>query len=352
MTALNTILLANRSRYNALFAQSKRLKPALDMEIFSSHLRDEVAPVVEAVAAIAPDRLEHVVDALYQASLELVGTDLLGSRSRYPELVTGWTRTLIGLARHLAAEPGPLVSAVSNALYNLVTVPGARADDWVEAMINAASVSNDIETLLQVGKVAAWRAGLAHYRLSALAACRTLSLPQAQRALGIPDEIVIPDLSRLIDDLEADPWLDPATVGTDAEPTAVRALSIGAFRGYGGIFRRPPTVKCIGDELYVGDGDDIWLLFADAFGHTLHRAGQLASNETPSIAGPFRIGSDNKAYFRDQELPFLNAPEFSSIAFSSTTLAATRHLSHHLFLLVPARRGTRDGEITLDLQSQ
>ena len=47
---------------------------------------------------------------------------------------------------------------------------------------------------------------------------------------------------------------------------------IGAFRGFGGLFLAPPLVAQSGSHILVRSGDEGWILLADVFGATLHRA--------------------------------------------------------------------------------
>src|SRR5262249_44942976 len=152
---LAAALEAGRPRFNALFAQSRRVIPALDPETFAGHLRTVVAPIVEAVSLAAPNRVGPVVDALFELSLELVGQDLL---ARCPELAPGWRQLLCALPAQLAAEPRRLAGSMANALYQLAAVTGARPQEWVEAMVRLGALGPDAGVLLEAGKVAAWRA--------------------------------------------------------------------------------------------------------------------------------------------------------------------------------------------------
>src|SRR5207248_9842114 len=74
---------AERARYNALFAQARRSMPALDAAAFAEHLKSVVAPIVDAVDAVAKEKTAEVVDVLYEFSLELLGKEIWG---RHPVL--------------------------------------------------------------------------------------------------------------------------------------------------------------------------------------------------------------------------------------------------------------------------
>lgn len=251
MSRLRQALLDRRERYNTAFALARRVRPRLSEEAFKEHLLTVVAPIVEATA---PRAAEAVTEALYDASLELVGSGLF---SRYEALREGWIR-LPQLAPHLEREPRRLVAAFSNALHRLSVTPGARAHQWLEELLEAAPLCGDTERLLEAGKVLGWKAGLAHYREGALQAAAALPARLAAHLLEADDPA--DRLARLRDD----PWLCP-----EGSPLEVVAR-VGAFRGFGGLFLRPPRAHQEGDDLVVSDGDGAWLVTADLYGATFH----------------------------------------------------------------------------------
>src|SRR5205085_7622514 len=88
------ILAARRGRFNALFADAHRYRPALDGADFAAHLTDVLGPIVERLAEHEPRQASAVAEALYDLSLDLVSREFLGPKSRYPAVVEGWTRLL------------------------------------------------------------------------------------------------------------------------------------------------------------------------------------------------------------------------------------------------------------------
>lgn len=329
------LLAAGRARFNALFAQARRIRPTLDAGAFSEHLRTVVAPIVEEAAAHAPERAAQVLDALYEISLELVGSEILGRRSRYPELVRGWEMLLAGLPAHLSAAPRQFTAAVSNALYNLSIVPGARIASWVESMLQVGKVCPHLGSLLDAGKVAAWRAGLAHFRPSALETCRRLGPEVAPVALGLAPGVSVHNLDALLDALAADPWVDPARQATKGGPKSLQLVAtVGGFRGFGGIFRRPPEVVCLEEQFYLRDAEDCWVFAADRFGATFHRTPiPNGSGKRPARQQAFQIDSRGKVTHGGYSQTFPHLAEFQSFAANATTLAVTTPLSHKVFLV-------------------
>jgi hypothetical protein len=323
------LLAADRVRFNAKFAEARQRHPRLEPEAFADLLRTTVAPLVEAVGQVCPEKTAEAAEALYDLALDLLGKELLGPHSRQPALAAAWHSLLPQLPRFVAEAPRWCVGAISNALYNLSATPGARPVEWVDALLQLAEVCPDVTTLLQAGQVAAWRAGLAHYRLDALEICTQLaaSQPRAARlALGLPPDNPAP-LEPILDGLLADPWRRPGA-GADRLAKLGLVARVGAFRGFGGEFLAPPVAVAADGHLVIRDGENCWRLTADVFGATLHRVlpVQTRAQTTVPLAWQAVVGRRGLAAF--PELRTL-----ISIAADENTLAVTTALSHRVYLL-------------------
>src|SRR5262249_14803341 len=160
-----------------------------------------------------------------------------------------------------------------------------------------------VPTLLQAGKVCAWRAGLAHLREGALETCGRLAPKLARAALGLSPAAKSLPLETVVQELRADPWLDPASLGKAPAPEKrLRVVgAVGAFRGFGGPFLRPPRVAYAEGHFLASDGERCWVLCADRFGATLHPAGaDLPPDGSDSF---FQIDKKGKVT-RDKESQF------------------------------------------------
>lgn len=334
---LAAALQAGRARYNAMFAAARRTDPSLDGEAFADVLRTTVDFVAAQVNTLAPERVPAVVDALAEVALELLAKQMIGPAARDPVLAEGWGLLLAGLAGHVAAEPQTVVAAVTNALCHLGTFPGAR-HRWVDALLRGGPLCRDVPTLLDLGKAAAWRAGLAHYRDGALGVLRRLPDPIARSAMGLPADAG-PTAAEIADRLAADPWTGPERLADPQRPAAGLKLvaRVGAFRGFGGDFANPPTVAAAEGRFFVRDRENCWLLHADAFGAVLHR---LPPDEFPPAGeGSAAIGIDKKGRVfhtdgRTAAFGFLAGR--TSAACDGTTLAVTVPLSHRVYLIAAA----------------
>jgi hypothetical protein len=272
--AFIAVLRARRPELNAQFAQARHRSNALAGEPFSQFLIEAVDPLVQAVEKCAPERVEEVALCAYEIGLELVGQRLAGRAARRPELNEGWRDLLPRIAPLVAREPRRVLASVSNALLTLSNTAGARAGWWCEEMARLAPLTPEAEVFLPVGQVMAWRAGLAHFRLGALAIAEALPESLALAVMGVAAGA---GWNKIRARLERDPWYRPDGAGSGV-------VRVGAFRGFGGLFPEPPRVAVVGGELLVRSGEACWLLIADAFGATFHRTALPAWPKVPSEA--------------------------------------------------------------------
>lgn len=333
LNAFAHILQAGRARYNAKFAEARWRWPKLAAEAFADLLRTTVAPAVEAVDRQWPDKTAEVAEALYDLALDLLGKEFIGPLSRYPLLTEEWNALLPPLAKFVAQAPRQFVGSVTNALYNLSTTAGARPHEWSSSLLKLAEVCPDAATLLKAGQVAAWRAGLAHYRLGALEICRQLAVANsevARAALGLPPEATSP-LDFILDGMSANPWLTPlaAAHALQAPASQLKIVArVGAFRGFGGEFLAPPVVVAADGRFVVRDGEDCWQLTADVFGATLHRIPPVKTTPRTALPEPWKSALGKRGL-----ADFLELQAITSLAADDITLAVTTSLSHGVRLL-------------------
>jgi hypothetical protein len=315
-----SVLRSGRDLFNARFAEAKHQYGALDPQAFLDFLRTSLDPLVVAVSALGRECASPVVQAAYDVGLALVGQGLAGPRARTPYLDACFSRALPALAHLLVRSPEATLALVCNATHHIGAVHGGRPEQFVERLTQLSSLLSDFETLERAGRVLAWQAGLAHFREAALAELPNLPATLEREVLGVQNDA---DVSAVVARLHSDPWYDPTS---GAQPTE---RWVGAFRGFGGLFGAPPRVTTSEGRLLVASGDTFWLVFADAYGATFHRA-------TPSEvarAAPFRSGKvvprNIERAARGEVVSWVKLP---------TTIACSYARSHAL-LLVPASLG-------------
>lgn len=97
-------------------------------------------------------------------------------------------------------------------------------------------------------------------------------------------------MKMVLRNMAADPWYDPAELPDRQYKTLSLMGRVGGFRGFGGEFLNPPRAATGSDgQIYLFDSDAAFVLHADRFGATLHRAGKVRRNgavrKFPQLAG-------------------------------------------------------------------
>jgi hypothetical protein len=318
-----------RERFNARFALAQATGGRVDGEAFKQHLREVVAPMADAVERVRPERVDAVVTAAYDLSMDLFAAGLLGPQSRHPAIASGWRSIVPAAPWLLAEEPVALIGSVTNALYNLSAQEGSRPEVWIRDMTPVASAVSDLASLRAAGHVLAWRCGMAQHRLGALASCRTLDPGLGMRLLGM-NESDKARFSEVLDRLQTDPWLLPQNVFDS--PATLRVVSIvGAFRGFGGHFQNPPNVFASGGSIIAADRENHWAVIADLWGSALLPLS--ISPQKDAATKQFRLSRDGEVTFGDSRAKFPGLANATSFATDGRTLAVTIDQSHQIFLI-------------------
>lgn len=320
--ALARTLAAARPDFNARAAAARHARPGFDEAGFASLLKGGLDPIAAAVDARAPDRLGAVVDSAYDIALVLVAQGLAGPGARGEAVNRLWAEVLPRLARAVAERPYEVIGGLSNAAVNIAATPGACVDEWLDRLA-ALGDHADSGTHRAIAALAAWRAGMSHYRESALAAADTLPEAAALAALGLDGA-----WSEARQSLRSSPWwpADPAAAGQGVE--------YGGFAGFGGPFPEPPVLRACPEGFLVRSGERHSLLVADAWGATLHpsppeRFAEAEANG-PRIEG-------NLVHAGDRTVSADFPPEGLQAAANADSLAVASSFSHRI-RIYPWRR--------------
>lgn len=309
--ALAAVLAANRERLNARVAAARMSGRGVDAKELGELLQTAVAPAVDALNASDAAAAERAALALIELTIDLLAADVIGANARVPAIVPAWQRILPLTRRLLRYDARRVAGAMTNALTNIATFAPAAATRWIESVADVASDLEALDDLLRAGRVAAWRAGLAHLRESALNDCAALPPNVAERLLATNDPVAA------LAQLRADPW----SGGTSAASPAARLIGgVGAFRGFGGAFIKPPLVANVDDHVVVASGDSLWTLYADRFGAT------VLPNRTAELKSRFRAATSSVSAF-----PQLVEP--TSVAVARGTTAVTVRYSHTVYII-------------------
>jgi hypothetical protein len=317
LSPFHTVLAARRERYNQQFRLARHRARGLSPTEFLTHLREIVGPIVDAVGGDP----EPVCDALVELSLALAQRGRLDSSGAVAD---GLRRLLPAIPALVAAEPRRLPVAVVNALHHLEVSPTGDPAGWLDTMLALRQHVTGVSEFLDAGAVAAWRRGLAQLRGAALATAARLPGELLRVALDTTSSV---DVARLA----ADPWLDPS-VGERAEALLL-ARRVGGFRGFGGTFRRPPTVSTSDGRWYASDGEGAWRVHADRFGVHLGRVAGMPAE--PGDVGPLVLKAGGIVHDTSTgaalELPEL--ADATSWASFGGTLAATTPWTHGILFV-------------------
>ena len=323
--ALAGALERGRERFNAKFAEARVSGRRVDEGELARHLAEVVAPIVEAVAVFAPEKVDGTTAALFDLSLDLLSRDLLGSGGPIEE---AWRRLLPQIPAAIVSAPRRIVGAMSNAIHNLERTPGTRPGFWLDEMSASGSLFRTGDEILSVGRIVAWRAGMAHLRRAALDSALMLRPELGTAALGIDYNA---DVHAVVEALLLDPWADPAVVasrGTGENRLRIRAR-VGAFRGFGGIFHTPPTVVLVDGRFLVGDDESTWVLSVDRFGATFTRADLVdAADEVYDPDPGLRLTESGTVHAGGNMARLDELAGASSWASDGDTLVATLPNSH------------------------
>jgi hypothetical protein len=255
-TQLAAVLSARRADFNQRFKLAQQQYRALDAEAWFAFVRDTLDPVAEIVGAHDASAVPAVIDVLYDQCLPLVAQRWLGREPRE-------------LAPALVRDPARLSGALLNALYQLCAGSAQRAQVWTQRLAAVAGKVADVDTVLALGRVLAWRTGLPAYREEALRVAPQLPPELIQQALGLetrPDAALWAALAQA-------PALRADEVGAKRKAELEWLGWCGGFRGLGGPFAALPVVGLSGGRLAASDGQNTWWVAADGYGAQTVRMG-------------------------------------------------------------------------------
>ena len=316
--AFASILASGRAQFNARAVEARRRFPSLDMAAFGAFLHDGVDPLVVAVAAAAPERVGGATLAAYDMALELVGHGLAGPAAKNPFLNTVWRELAPQLSTLLATAPIDVLGMLSNAAVHIASVAGARPAQWQRELAALAPKIATLAQLRAVGQVLAWRAGVAHFRLGALAAADTLPPALALAAFGEPGA----SWPQVHAQLLGNPWRGNA-----------EGREFGSFTGLGGDFGTPPQVRAAADGFIVRSAERHYLLVADAYGAVLHSA-TAQEYEQATTGMPSSVRLDGATVHVGARSIALDLPAGDiALAANAHTLAITSPWTHAIRLL-------------------
>jgi hypothetical protein len=285
-SALASVLKARRAEFNQRFLAAQQQHRTLTADAWQSFLRETLSPVGEIVAAHDAAAVDGVINVLYEQALPLVAKQWLGPAPRDAVFAACYKQLLAALAPLLAREPERVSGALLNALHQMCALDGVYAKEWTQRMVailKPVAGSTTVDQALALGRVVAWRAGMASQRDAALRDGPTLPVEWTRAALDVP---FTPDTA-LWNTLAQNPALRAEEKAPPAKPEWLGWC--GGFRGLGGPFAFLPVLGMAGGRLAASDGQHTWWLAADGYGRQCVRVG--AASEWPLQPGDKQIAA-------------------------------------------------------------
>ncbi len=228
-----------RESFNAKYTLRVKQGAKIAPEEWLAHVEQIIIPLVERTLDVCPERARLVFTELYDVSLELFSVGHFGLEQRAHPLVTLWKQAFPRFISLIAREPRRISGSLSNAVLSIAQSAPSTLQDWVQRMTECGDLASTTEQLLDLGKVAAWRSGLAQYRSAALTLAQKLPDPMLQRLFEVPQRENIETIKLWLQSLQKNPWL-PCCQSLTVKGCIAEVARYGSFQGFGGVFKHPP----------------------------------------------------------------------------------------------------------------
>lgn len=300
----------NAGLYNQLYRECELKYGSIDRAVLSRWMVQTVEPIVRAVDALYPDHMPQTFRACYTYTLQLLGNK--AGIVHEEEYQAAW-RLCVQVPSLAGLYPVRLLSAINAALDAVRAHQPERVLQWVAAMESTLSYVLSLEEFLALGRIHAWRAGMAHLR------------GRAQQEFENLRDVLKEALLQKYTDLKNNHAFEQEWLGLAA---AQFIEAPGGYVGYGGAFTAPPKVAQLGRHLMVTDGQQPYAFFADAFGSVL--LPDVPVQPKTIVKHSNLKGLEVfKARFGKQAISF---DDVISAVLLPSTLLLTRASSHHLFV--------------------
>jgi tellurite resistance protein len=298
------LLEENAESLNQLLRTASVVSRKLDTKDVPFWFKQVIEPVFTAVHEQDSGSGRKLFDLLFKDMIKVLsGSEAVVSFENSWQL-----RLLMGLNPAITAKhPAKLLQALSIALTRISRLNGKAASNWLEVMTKIMPLANDIDEILQAGRIAAWACGMAHLR------------QQIDFSADINEKILEKIFSRKKVTLDS---LKEASAGSEQD----EGKSLGGFTGLGGHFSSPPMLCAEKGIVYASDGNRTCAVFADKYGEVM-----LDCPDHLSESLKFRLTPVKTATARAREILNLY-PDLTSWVINEETLMLTTASSHSLFI--------------------
>ncbi len=302
----------NSALYNQWYNESEMKFGNLDAHFIASWMVEVIEPIVKAFVALntAPEKTHEVVKALYLESLKLIGS---GMAIRYKdEYKEAWL--LLAKMPNLAVKfPVKTISLLHDVLSNLQVHAPEKTVQWCKFVESSSTEIKTIEDFKTVGRIYAWKCGLAHLRIRLKADFETLSENLQHtivKTIDSPENAI---------EFFENPWSNNHTKFEGVQ---------GGFKGMRGFFEEPPVLAQIGEYIFAADSKSTYAVFADQFGKVLIPANAVEATDISSNSK--RVSNLEKWLGKDNNQ--IDTAAISSVVATRDTLVFTLQNSYFIYL--------------------
>ncbi len=300
---LVSLLQENAEALNQSVRQAAAASGRFDPAAVPAWFKSVIEPVFESVHKHDKTRSRKVFDVLFRDMLDCLRSGTAGDEL---ELHRSCRLLLLAGSSLTAANPSRMLKSLTSALKKIMRCSHAATRTWLGMMQKIVAAAASLDELLAAGRFAAWRCGMAHLRLH-LDFSQQLN-PDISSVI-FDDSAFGPDLQR--------PWYS-------AEKTVAKAA--GSFVGFGGEFMRPPRLTLRDNLVFVSDGLQTRVLFADRFGSVLLECPEVFDGSADFALNPVTTAPSAAAKILGRY------KDLTAWVYHDSTLFLTTASSHSVFL--------------------
>ncbi|WP_144888973.1 hypothetical protein [Flavobacterium tiangeerense] len=298
--------------YNQWYKESEMKYGTIPSQTLANWIVEVVEPIVEATVALnsASEKVHEIVKALYLETLKLIGS---GLAIRYEDEYKAAWLLMAKMPNLVVKFPIKTILLLNDVLLNLHRYAPEKTSYWCKLIESNAVVIKTIEDFKIVGRIYAWKCGLAHIRTRLKADYAALSENLQHTILqNLGSDITAYDLFE-------NPWSNSNTKFEGVQ---------GGFVGTTGYFEHPPRLAQIGEHIFVSDSKSSFALFADQFGKVLLPANAVDAAYIVSKAKQL----DTSEKWIEKVNAEMDTSTISSVVATKDTLFFTLQNSYFLYV--------------------
>lgn len=302
----------NSALYNQWYKESEMKYGTIPSQTLANWIVEIMEPIVEATLTLnsASEKVHEIVKALYLETLKLIGS---GLAIRYEDEYKAAWLLMAKMPNLVVKFPIKTILLLNDVLLNLHRYAPEKTSDWCKLIESSTVEIKTIEDFKIVGRIYAWKCGLAHLRTRLKTDYLELSENLQRNILHNLGS------DKTAYDLFENPW---SNINSKFEGVQ------GGFAGTTFFFEHPPKLAQIGEHLFVSDSKSCYALFADQFGKVLLSADTVDTAHIVSKAKQF----DPSEKWIEKVNAEIDTSTISSVVVTKDTVVFTLQNSYFLYV--------------------